>query len=1137
MNDRDSGGSVVCTRCGARHPVDFRFCPACGEPLQQSPARADERRVVTTLFCDIVGYTQLTDQADAEDVDRLLRGFAAMARGIVESHGGVVEKYIGDAVVAVFGVPAVHEDDPERAVRAALRITEAAANLPAPAGQPVLVRAGVSTGETLVHLDQQPGSGEGFLTGDSLNVASRLQGVAPPGGVVVSDLTHSLSSGSFDYDPLGPLSLRGKSKPIDAWLAKAPRSWTPLDVSRSAPFVGRKAELAFLRAAVDDAIVTSSPRMVLVEGEPGIGKSRLVRELAARLDAGTRFVRWRQSPCLPYGEDSAFGPLREIVKAEADIFDNDNASSVEEKLALIVPSGEDGEWMARRLRPLLGLEASQATREENFGAWLRFLEHLATTHPTVIVFEDLHWADVAMLAFLDYIGAEIAAVPLVVLCTTRPELADTAPAFWLQAGGRGRLTLERLSDDQTAELVSSLAVERSLSAEETGMVADRASGNPFYAEELARLVAGGTIEDARDSLRVDGVIASPLPASIQAIIAARLDTLAPSHKRMLGDAAVLGAEFWSGGVAELGAVDVASVTEALSTLVDKGLVVRKPVSAIEGETEFTFCHHLLREVAYNQLPRAVRAERHAASAKWIESQTGDSSDDVAEALAHHYVAALELARAASDEGLSGAIVQPAIRALTRAGDRALPLDVVAAERHYARAVALAGPAAPQRPALLAAWGEALRQSGRYAEAHDALEEGAAGLVAAGDVRNGAVALTRLACVLQPSDSRAEARVSQRALTLLDQDEEASPELVEVLENWAGVCMRAFQRQASIETADRAIAMSRRLGLPTPVRALGYRAVARCELGDESGLDDFRTALAAAQAQSLGREIGALYNNIACYLSVMEGLEPAVSACRAGLEFAQRRADRASCAFLYDELVESLLIAGWWEMAGHEAETADRLLSDTGALNDLQHLRSTRALLLAWQGEFDAGAPLATWAVEANAGVDAPFIRPACLISLASVQCGRGNNAAGRRLLEECRGLDMRVRGKDDYVLRLPEAMRLAISVGDPGLAQSLARGIPRSWKYSSYALMVAEALVSEAEGDRATAASAYSAAAVGWSQMGVPFEEAHARLGLGRCLLAVEQGSEGERALHGAADLFARLGATPSLAQARSLLE
>ena len=370
-----------------------------GEAAAREPV--EERRVVTVLFCDLVGFTAASDGADPEDVRARIRPYHAQLRQDIEAFGGTVEKFIGDAVVAIFGAPVAHEDDAERAVRAALRILDAIFELnnhdPAPG---LSVRIGIMTGQAVVALGAKPEAGEGIVTGDVVNSASRLQGVAPVGSVVVGEGTYRATKRIFDYEELGPVSLRGKAQPLAMWRVLAARSRFGVDVARNhaVPLVGRELELRLLRDTFERSARESSVQLVTIVGEPGIGKTRLVAELLAHVDSLPELVVWRQGRCLPYGEGITFWALGEIVKAQCGILETDSPKGVDAKLGEAVESvvPEEGEWpwFRARLGPLVGLETtSSADREESFTAWRRFLEAIAATGPMVVVLDDLHWAD------------------------------------------------------------------------------------------------------------------------------------------------------------------------------------------------------------------------------------------------------------------------------------------------------------------------------------------------------------------------------------------------------------------------------------------------------------------------------------------------------------------------------------------------------------------------------------------------------------------------------------------------------------------------------------------------------------------------------------------------------------------------
>jgi class 3 adenylate cyclase len=427
---------AICSSCGKENPQGAKFCNECAAPLAElaPPATLEERKIVSVLFCDLVGFTAASEQQDPEDVRARIRPYHARLRQEIERYDGTVEKFVGDAVMAAFGAPVAHEDDAERAVRAGLRILEAIAALnEADPGLELRVRIGINTGEAVVALGARPERGEGIVTGDVVNTAARIESAAPVNAVAVSEQTYRATSRVFEYEPLPPVAVKGKAEPLPLWRAKAARARFGRDVGfqYDTPFVGRELEKPLLIGAFERAAQQRSVQLVTVVGEPGVGKSRLVAELFAYIDSKPGLTRWRQGRCLPYGEGITFWALGEIVKLEAGMLESDSADVAAAKLeAAVSPEEPERQWLLQRLAPLVGVEAaSAAEREELFMAWRRFFESLATVSPSVIVFEDLHWADEALLAFLEYLAEWSQGVPLLVLCAARPELYERRPGW------------------------------------------------------------------------------------------------------------------------------------------------------------------------------------------------------------------------------------------------------------------------------------------------------------------------------------------------------------------------------------------------------------------------------------------------------------------------------------------------------------------------------------------------------------------------------------------------------------------------------------------------------------------------------------------------------------------------------------
>src|SRR3954452_23358877 len=614
-----------CPRCGAENDEGARFCSSCGTALAEARTRqGEERKVVSVLFVDLVGFTASSERADPEDVRARLRPYHARVKEEIERFGGTVEKFIGDAVMAVFGAPVAHEDDPERAVSTALRVIAAITDLNET--QPDLalsVRAAVNTGEAVVSLSARPAQGEAMVAGDVVNTAARLQQHAPIDGVVVGETTYRATRDLFDYDPLEPVSAKGKSEPLRLWHAKSARRRFGVDVEPVArtPLIGRDDDLAVLQSTYARMLREASTQLVTIVGEPGVGKTRLTTEFRKWVDDQTEIVSWRQGRSLPYGDGITFWALGEIVKAQAGILESDSPADASAKLSVAVgevtEDGSEQEWLKNSLAPLVGAGdgVAAASPEASFRAWQRFLEGVAAQRPLIAVFEDLHWADEQLLAFVEHLVDWSTGVPLLVLCTARPELYDRSAGWGGGKRNSNTISLSPLGAENTARLLSALMQRAVLPAETQGRLLEHAGGNPLYAEEFVRMLNDQGLLSAEGEMR-DGDIR--IPETVQALIAARLDTLAPDRKALLQDASVVGKVFWSGILASMGGRDERAVREGLHDLARKELVRPARRSSVEGQAEHSFWHLLIRDVAYSQIPRAQRAQKHVAAARWIE---------------------------------------------------------------------------------------------------------------------------------------------------------------------------------------------------------------------------------------------------------------------------------------------------------------------------------------------------------------------------------------------------------------------------------------------------------------------------------------------------------------------------------------
>jgi tetratricopeptide (TPR) repeat protein len=1009
-----------------------------------------------------------------------------------------VEKFIGDAVMAVFGAPTAHEDDAERAVRAGLAVLEAIEELNAADGSLALsVRVGVNTGEAVVSLDARPELGEAMVAGDVVNTAARIQSQAPVNGVGVGEGTFRATQRVFEYEPLDPVDAKGKAEPVAVWQAVRPTARFGSDVTRSmtTPLVGRELDFALLRGTFDRAVAERSVQLVTVAGEPGVGKSRLVAELFAYSDALDALITWRQGRCLPYGEGITFWALGEIVKAHAGVFESDTPDVATGKLDAVLPESDDLPWLRARLLPLLGIDAGEpATQEELFTAWRRFLESVAERAPLVLVVEDIHWADAALLAFLEHLADWAQGVPLLVGCTARPELYERHAAWGTGLRNHTAISLSPLSDTDTAKLVSALMERAVMPAETQQLLLERAGGNPLYAEEFVRMLRDSDLLDQHGAL--SGGAEVPFPESIHALIAARLDTLSPERKALLQDAAVLGKMFWAGAVSTMEDRDPREVERALHELSRKELVRPARQSSMEGEAEYSFWHLLVRDVAYRQIPRARRAAKHLAAAEWLEAKAGARVEDLAEVLAYHTGEALSLAGATGDSVLQADVAPRAARFALLAGERALGLDGTRALELLGRAKALTAEEDPGFPLVLLRWAMAAREAGRLREAADAVEQAIGRFEALGDVRHAGEALARL-CAYRWSLGEPDSIVfAERGVALLEST--PGPELVDALSRMASNHFVSGRYAAALETADRALALADELALAVPGDALGTRGFARCDLGDLGGLADVEHALDLLVSAGQGRSAATVQHNLACTRWYLEGPAAAVATLDEARVFSAGRGlvdsvlihDASSVVFLVDN--------GRLDDGLAQAAAILPLLRESGNRLFEHDVLAGQAVALDERGE-DALVP-AEHALEIARGTsDAAYLAFAAWgAAPALISAGRIGEA--RELLGAV--ADSSGHDHSEYGHHLPRLARAAHALEDDDLLAGLIAGVPAFLPRQHHALATVRAIQAERAGDHSEAAALYGELADRWEEFTEVLEQGHALLAQGRCLAA-----------------------------------
>ncbi|TMK81725.1 MAG: zinc-ribbon domain-containing protein [Actinobacteria bacterium] len=1117
---------TVCPTCGEENPARARFCLNCGSalPAEREPSR-EERKLVTVLFCDLVGFTARSDNADPEDVRATLRPYHARLRTEIERFGGTVEKFIGDAVMAVFGAPVAHEDDAERSVRSALRILGAIGELNEQRPSLELsVRIGINTGEAVVALGARAEEGEGIVTGDVVNTAARLQGVAPVGGVVVGQMTYRATKDLVEYEELEPVTVKGKAEPVPIWRALSARSRFGIDVEQGTrtPFVGRDNEFAVLTQTFARAVGEPSVQLVTITGEPGVGKTRLLWELRRHLDDLPDLIYWRQGRCLPYGEGVTYWALGEMVKAQAGILESDAPEA------------------AGRLAPLIGVGGIESegggSRDESFTAWGRFLEAIAARDPLVLVFEDLHWADGPLVEFVEHLVEWSSGVPLFVVCSARPELYERYPGWGGGKRNSTTISLPPLTETDTARLLSALLEQAVLPAEVQAELLDRAGGNPLYAEEFVRMLTDrGILERHGASLRIaanGGGI--PMPESVHALIGARLDTLSADRKALLQNASVVGKVFWSGTVAAMGGVGETSVREGLHDLSRKELVRTVRTSSVQDQVEYSFWHALVRDVAYGQIPRAERAAKHLAVAAWIEAAAGERVTDQAEFLAYHYEQAIELTLAAGREP-DVELRRKTAGALALAGERAQRLDFAKAVQFYRRAEAALPPGDPELPVLrvraLAAGVDVGETN--IPEMRGAFEAAVEHLKARDETIRAGAMLREYSQFLKWAGATGEAlQRTDEAVELLEPFG-PSRELLGAYCTRAGENMMLGNLEVWEHWTAVTLEMADQLDLPEyRMRALQYRGIAGAIRGDPQGKADLEEAVRLGYELGLGKETAVGYDNLADWVSALEGPAAGLAIYEEGMRFAERRGNGTNRMWMLAETTWRLFDLGRWDEVIAASEDVRRWHEGRGLPQPVMIAGTQEAKVHAFRGELDRAEELmAELLPAARIGLDVQSYRPA-LTTSAQIAAHRGRPGAAAELLGEL-VTDL---GKGVSSYGMLDGVLVARAIGDQQLAARIlgTEGIEQ-FAVARASLRASRAEVLEGAGDLAGALAAFEDVTAEWDRLGHVFARALALLGGARCLGALGRARDAADRAREAKAVFDSVGARWLSAEAAAL--
>ncbi len=992
---------TVCPSCGAENPTGFRFCGSCGAELVEAPSAREVRKTVTILFCDVTGSTALGERLDSESLRRVMERYFTLARNVLERHGGTVEKFIGDAVMAVFGIPVVHEDDALRAARAAHELREELGglneDLQRDFGTQLRVRMGVNTGEVVTS------EGGTLATGDAVNVAARLEQAAEPGEILIGARTHDLAEGALELEPVEAIEAKGKTDPVVAYRLLGVRADAAAFARRfDAPFVGRDDELAQLRQAYARAVGDQSCHLFTLLGPAGIGKSRLIYEFLAEHEDAI-VLRGR---CLAYGEGITYFPLVEILEALA----------ADDKLASLLDRDLEGRRMLNTVSAAIGLvEQTALSREDTFLAVRRLFESLARERPLILVLDDLHWAEATFLDLVEHLADWSRGAPILLLCAARPDLLDVRPAW---GGGKLNATitlLEPLSEDQSETLIDNLLGGADLSELVRNRIAAAAEGNPLFVEQMLALIAqNGHAEKIA------------IPPTIQALLAARLEQLSPSERVAAERGSVIGKEFWRTALVELG-----GESSALPPLVRKELIrpYRSPI--FPSDDAFRFRHQLIRDAAYDGMPKELRAKLHEQFGSWLEQHRSEYDEIVGYHLERAYLLREELGPLDEE---SRALGNRAGKLLGQAGVRASGRgDVPAAVNLLTRATALLDGADESRLVLLITLGYALQEAGElelasktFSGAVEAAENAEVPAIAS----RGRVAISFVGAMMGGAFADlAMVHEELRTLEALSDDSGLAEAwfVAGCFEGWLG------QSEAAAGAYERASAHAvkagnRRLtGLPVGARvvvgAWGYlpadEGIELCDelLGEHHGtwLEGYLRAARSMHLSLVGRADEAsseldrandVYrqfgNELFSAATAMNAADQALrvgrpelaeAVARDGIARLERFGEQGFLSTTTGFLAEALLVQGRYQEADeHAGITADLAAGDD--FEAQMRWRTVRARILAQQGEYAEAERLAREALELGAGTDWPMFHANALIALADVLelAGRASEA-------------------------------------------------------------------------------------------------------------------------------------------------
>jgi class 3 adenylate cyclase/tetratricopeptide (TPR) repeat protein len=1131
-----------CTGCGSPLGDSEKFCSECGTPAAGGPRAAAppapaaqptaERRLVSVLFADLVGFTSLSEGRDSEETRELLSTYFETARTVIERYGGTIEKFIGDAVMAVWGAPVAQEDDAERAVRAGLDLVAAVPELDAG----LKARAGVLTGEAAVTLGAQ---NQGMVAGDLVNTASRIQSAAEPGTVLVGDSTKRATEAAIAYADAGSHEMKGKAESTQLWRASrvtAGRAGSLKAVGLEPPFVGRDRELRLVKELFHASAEEEKAHLVSVIGIAGIGKSRTAWEFEKYIDGLAGTIWWHRGRCLAYGEGVAYWALAEMVRMRAEIVEGEEpavaAAKLKDVVALHLSDPEERGWVETRLSHLIGIEDSAAhDRDDLFAAWRLFFERMAETQPLVMVFEDLQWADTSLLEFIEYLLEWSRSHPIFVLALARPEISERHPAFGNAIRNATTLSLEPLSERAMGELLDGFVP--GLPAVLRDQILARAEGVPLYAVETVRMLLDrGLLEPAGDVYRPTGPIeALDVPETLHALIAARLDGLSAAERRLVQDASVLGKVFFKQALAQLTGQPEDEVEPVLASLVRKEVISLQSDPRSPERGQYAFLQDLLRRIAYETLAKAERKARHLAAVSFIEHDWGPAEQEIAEVIAYHLVAAYDTAPDAAD---AGEIKARARTMLARAGERAASLAASEeAQRYFEKAAELAD-APIDRGELWERAGQMAWLRGQGEDARGHFEAAIELFDAEGATHPSARTSARLGAVdfwygqLDQAIERME-----QAFTVLSADEPDEDLATLAAELGRQHLFRGEFEQAGAMT-ERALEIAQALWLPEVLaQALNTKGViAGYRKRSEEALALLRHSLALALEYDLTTAALRAYNNLGDFLFQRDRYAEALELEDRALALARKTGQRNSERSALSEMSYGLYFAGRWDESIARADELGEV-DEAGRGQFVSSLQARVAIALA-RGDLDeAQSIIPAWApLDAADDVQASAVFNA---TRAAVETASGQPAEARAAAE--RALDSsEVLHPGDQALKAAfvAALEAALAAGDLEGTEQLIRRIEALAPGHRPPFLRAQAArfharLAAARGEHDHVEQGFKTAEQIFREHSLPFWLAVAQLEHAEWLATRERGEDAASLLDEARDTLERLGAAPWL--------